>query len=158
MNIPEILLKHGYNYGSGVPCSILKDELKEIGSSSHFNYINAVDEKTALGIVNGFTVGGKKSFLITQNSAVGEVLDLVMSFNRPYNVPLFWIITMRGYEGDTEVHRRAFEFTFDTVWQTLPCWLSTEEDLDEVSSFERALKYHQSFNETVAYLKYKDGV
>jgi len=107
----ETLLKYGITYGSGVPCSIFKDELLEIENDPRFTYVPAVDEATALGVVNGFTLGGKRAFLLTQNSAVGKVADLIASFNIPYDVPLFWIVSLRGVSNDTEVHKRAIPLT-----------------------------------------------
>ncbi len=99
------LRKHNMFYGSGVPCSIFKNELARIEAHKEFTYIPAVDERTAIGLVNGLNVGGKKAFLITQNSAIGTVCDIIGSFNIPYKVPLFWFLSVRGYEEDTEVHK-----------------------------------------------------
>jgi phosphonopyruvate decarboxylase len=104
----KILLKYNFVYGAGVPCSILRRELAEIEDSHEFLYVPAVDEGVALGIVNGFMLADKRAFLLTQNSAVGRVSDLVMSFNTPYKLPLFWVISMRGYDGDTLVHRDSY--------------------------------------------------
>jgi len=104
----KILIENGFCWGAGVPCSILKKEIAEIEDSEEILYIPAVDEGVALGIVNGFMLADKNAFLLTQNSAVGRVADLVMSFNIPYDFPLFWIISMRGYKGDTAVHRSSY--------------------------------------------------
>ncbi len=99
------LRKHNMVYGSGVPCSIFKNELARIEAHKEFTYIPAVDERTAIGLVNGLTVGGQNAFLMTQNSAIGTVCDIIGSFNKPYKVPLFWFLSARGYDKDTLVHK-----------------------------------------------------
>ena len=96
------------NYiASGVPCSILKDLFYDLEFDKH-HYFPCYDEAVALGILNGYTVGGRQGVLITQNSAFGKVIDIVLSFNIPYNVPLIWIMSMRGDYPDTVVHQGSF--------------------------------------------------
>jgi len=101
------LIDGGFLFGAGVPCSLFKKEYKQIEDNKKLLYISAVDEKVALGIVNGFTISNKKAFLITQNSAVGKVLDLVMSFNIPYGIRLMWLLSVRGIGDDTVVHQHS---------------------------------------------------
>lgn len=131
MNLVEELIKNKFLYGVGVPCSILKNIILDLENSDRFMYISAVDEITALGIVNGLTVGGKRSVLITQNSAVGRVLDNVMSFNIPYEVPLLWIISMRGDINDTVVHKPAGKITKQWLRDVGFCWF--EDWFDEIT-------------------------
>lgn len=155
--IVKILLKNNFVYGSGVPCSILKREIAEIEDSGEFFYIPAVDEGVALGIVNGFMLTGKRAFLMTQNSAIGRVADLVMSFNIPYNVPLFWIISMRGYEGDTAVHRSSYVASTRILSAVhFNVWGSYGKD-GEINwkGFEDAIEFYQDTKRNTAFLRYK---
>lgn len=131
MNLVRELIKNKFLYGAGVPCSILKDTIFDLENDNQFTYIPAVDEITALGIVNGLTVGGKRSVLITQNSAIGRVLDNVMSFNVPYEIPLLWIISMRGDVKDTAVHKPAGKLTKRWLRDVGFCWF--EDWSDEVT-------------------------
>jgi len=101
------LINKGFLFGAGVSCSLFKEEYKQIENNKKLLYIPAVDEKVALGFVNGFVLSKKKAFLITQNSAIGEVLDLIMSFNIPYGVKLMWLLSVRGIGSDTVVHRHS---------------------------------------------------
>lgn len=149
----KILLKNNFVYGAGVPCSILKKELAEIEESGEFFYIPAVDEGVALGIVNGFMLAGKKAFLLTQNSAVGRVSDLVMSFNIPYEVPLFWIISMRGYKGDTAVHRSSYVASTRILNS---CGFNVFSVYGKVS-FEEAINFYLTTERNTAFLRYKEN-
>jgi sulfopyruvate decarboxylase TPP-binding subunit len=153
----KILIKNNFVHGSGVPCSILKKEIAEIEDSNEIFYIPAVDEGVALGLVNGFMLAGNKAFLLTQNSAVGRVSDLVMSFNMPYNFPLFWIVSMRGYEGDTAVHRSSYVSSTRilnscgfNVWGSYGSGGKINW-----KGFEDAIEFYQDTKKNTAFLRYK---
>ena len=161
MTCAEVLWKHGIKWASGVPCSIMKKELKEIEQSAGVTWIPAVDEATGLGIVNGLTVGGAGAILMMQNSAMGAVADKLMSFNIPYEVPVFLYITMRGDVGDTVVHKIPFETTeLALINMEFRIFSSEVETLDYALEYYRFrnVGYTDSgkFICPVAYLRYKD--
>ncbi len=153
MMMTKILLKNGFVYGSGVPCSILKKEIAEIEDTQEIFYVPAVDEGVALGLVNGFMLAGKSAFLLTQNSAVGRVADLVMSFNISYDMPLFWIISMRGYNGDTRVHLASYGATY-TILEYLN--FAIFDFRIKGKEFENALNYYIKNKKNTVFLRYKN--
>ena len=106
----------------------------------------------ALGLVNGFMLAGKSAFLLTQNSAVGRVADLVMSFNIPYDTPLFLIVSMRGYKGDTAVHHESYNMTF-TILESLG--FAIFDSRIKGKEFENALKYYISNKKNTVFLRHK---
>ncbi len=93
------LKKTGYTFFAGVPCSILKNLLKEIENDPEISYIPAVRENAALGVASGAYLTGKKPCVLMQNSGLGNIVNAITSFNHIYKIPSLVIMTWRGFEG-----------------------------------------------------------
>ncbi len=93
------LKKYGLTFLSGVPCSIFKKILIEIENDSDFTYIPATREDGALGIATGGYFSGRRSGILIQNSGLGNVVNGLTSLNLIYKIPVFMIISWRGYQG-----------------------------------------------------------
>lgn len=75
-----------YRFFSGVPCEGLKP-LYDNMSPEFMHYIPAVNEKTALGLVNGARLAGTKSAVLMHGDNIIDVINLLLSFNKEYEVP-----------------------------------------------------------------------
>lgn len=95
----EYLKKKGYGFYSGVPCSILKDLLREISAAPGIRYVPAVRENAALGAASGACLAGERSVILMQNSGLGNIVNALTSFNLIYKIPVLMFITWRGLEG-----------------------------------------------------------
>ncbi len=91
------LKKNKFRFFSGVPCSILKPVLNNLPKD--ITYIKAIREDSALGVVSGAYLAGKKSGILIQNSGLGNIINPLTSFNLVYKIPVLLIITWRGYRG-----------------------------------------------------------
>ncbi|MDD5270038.1 MAG: sulfopyruvate decarboxylase subunit alpha [Candidatus Omnitrophica bacterium] len=91
----EGLEKLGYDFFTGVPCSLLGSIIGELGDG----YIPSVREDTALGLAAGAYLGGKKPCVLMQNSGIGYSLNVLTSLNLIYDIPVLLIISFRGFEG-----------------------------------------------------------
>jgi len=95
----KILEEKGYNFFSGVPCSILETVYHELATKSYITYIPAVRENVALGIASGACLMGRKSGILMQNSGLGNIVNTLTSFNLIYKIPVLMFITWRGHMG-----------------------------------------------------------
>lgn len=93
----KTILKSGFSFFSGVPCSILKPVLKNIPVGA--TYVSAVREDCALGVCSGASLAGRKSAILIQNSGLGNITNALTSFNLIYNIPVLLIISWRGEPG-----------------------------------------------------------
>ena len=84
---------------SGVPCSILKSILNYAPTDPQITYIAAPREDVALGIASAAYFSGKLGGIMIQNSGLGNIVNPLTSFNLIYRVPVFMVITWRGYQG-----------------------------------------------------------
>jgi len=65
----------------GVPCSKLKEYITDAE-------IPCTDEGEAMALAAGAWFAGKKPVVYMQNSGLGNIVDVVTSLYKPYNIPL----------------------------------------------------------------------
>lgn len=54
-------------------------------------YVPAVDDLSSLGLVNGAYYSGTKVAIIIQLSCVSHIFNLLVNYNRKYNIPVLII-------------------------------------------------------------------
>ena len=94
-----LLKKNGFNFYTGVPCSILGNIINYLSSNRDFIYIPATREDEAIGIAVGAYMGGKKPVVLMQNSGLGHSINALTSLVLLYKIPILFIISWRGYKG-----------------------------------------------------------
>jgi len=100
----SILKAKGFDFFTGVPCSILKPILNYTGTARGFTYIAATIERDAVGIASGACMAGRNAVLLMQNSGLGNVINPLTSLNMIYGIPVLMIITWRGHGKDAPEH------------------------------------------------------
>ncbi|PAF41423.1 thiamine pyrophosphate-dependent enzyme [Helicobacter sp. 11S02596-1] len=84
----------GFKTASGVPCSLLSPLINY--SLEHMEYLMANDEGSALGIISGMALGGKRGFVLMQNSGLSNALSMLSSFNAIFQVGVLGFVSLRG--------------------------------------------------------------
>lgn len=95
----ELLKEAGYNFFTGVPCSLISDVIILLEKDRQVPYIPAVREDAAIGLAAGAYLGGKIPCVLMQNSGLGQCLNALSSLNLIYKIPCLLIVTWRGYRG-----------------------------------------------------------
>lgn len=98
-NFCRLLKDNGFNFYSGVPCSILKNIISYLSEAEEFTYIPATREDEALGIAVGAYMGGRRPVVLMQNSGLGNSVDALTSLVLLYEIPILLVISWRGYQG-----------------------------------------------------------
>ena len=93
----NLLVAAGYDFFTGVPCSIIGDVILLLEKDARFPYIPAVREDAAVGLAVGAYLGGKNPCVLMQNSGLGQCLNTLTSLNLIYKIPSLLIVTWRGY-------------------------------------------------------------
>ncbi len=102
------LLRHGFGPFTGVPCSLVKDLIRQIEQSDESDYFIATCEGEAMGLSGGFALAGKKPVAIMQNDGFGNAVNPLTSLQLLYHLPVLLIITWRaepGSQPDAPQHR-----------------------------------------------------
>jgi sulfopyruvate decarboxylase subunit alpha len=93
-----LLRDRGFDFFSGVPCSLPGPIIHHLTCNKGFQYVPATREDEALGIAVGAYMGGKKPVVLMQNSGLGNSIDALTSLVLLYRVPVLLIISWRGFE------------------------------------------------------------
>jgi len=148
----------GFSLGTGVPCSYFKDLLLAINEYNDILYVPATREDEAVGIACGFSLGGKKAFVIMQNSGFANIGDSLTSLVQLYKVPLLIFISYRGLKDDDDLpeHSLMGKVTEDVLRAyKIPYWILMEDRWKAI--LEKAL-YKMTQTSLPVCLLVKNGV
>jgi phosphonopyruvate decarboxylase len=95
----DTLERHGYNFFTGVPCSLFEGVTRILDAEPRYGYVSAVREDSALGIAAGAYFGGRQPVVLMQNSGLGVSANAVVSLNQIYDIPLLIVVSWRGENG-----------------------------------------------------------
>jgi len=83
----QALIDSGYDFFTGVPCSIIGNLITTLTDRSDITYIPAVREDAAVGVASGAYMAGKIPVVLMQNSGIGQCLNTLTSLNLIYKLP-----------------------------------------------------------------------
>ncbi len=93
------LKAEGYDFFTGVPCSLLKGVIRRFDAEPAWGYVSAVREDSAVGLAAGAWMAGRKPAVFLQNSGLGVCLNALVSLNVIYEIPALLVVTWRGQGG-----------------------------------------------------------
>jgi len=100
----EILKSRRITFCSGVPDSTFTNIFQDMLDDPDINYVSAVREDVALGIVSAAYFNNEIGAVIMQNSGIGNIVNPLTSFNLMYKIPALIIVGWRGYSDDAPEH------------------------------------------------------
>ena len=93
------LRDEGYDFYTGVPCSLLRGVFHRLETDAAFDYVPAVREDSAVGLAAGAHLAGRRPVVLMQNSGLGVCLNALASLNLIYEIPSLVIASWRGQDG-----------------------------------------------------------
>ena len=110
--LADRLCGHGFDFFTGVPCSLIEDLIAVLERGQHGPYVAAVREDAAVGVAAGAWFGGKAPVVLMQNSGLGTSLNALASLSLMYGLPALLVVTWRGHQGkDAPEHILTGEIT-----------------------------------------------
>lgn len=88
--------RRGFALASGVPCSYFAGPI-EVLSRREAGYVGAANEGAALAIAVGAALGGSRSYVMLQNSGLGNLVNPLTSLAMSYDVPVLCFVSLRGF-------------------------------------------------------------
>ena len=135
-----------------VPCKQLAGVIDAIDQNPDIYHIPSNKEDEGMGICAGAFMGGKRSAIIMQNTAIGVTVNTLVTLTQYYRMPLPMLISYRGELGEPvacqvemAVHTKAL-----LAQLHIPTYhFHKEQDADELDAI---LKYCFMCNKPVAIL------
>lgn len=100
----DALKKEGFNFFTGVPCSLLGALIENLEKDRKTPYLPAVREDSALGMASGTYLAGRLPVVLMQNSGLGYSLNVLTSLNLIYKIPILCLVGFRGFGPDAPEH------------------------------------------------------
>jgi phosphonopyruvate decarboxylase len=94
-----LLEAQGYDFFSGVPCSLIESLIAALETHPRLPYVPAVREDVAVGLAAGAWLGGRRPVVLMQNSGLGTSMNALVSLSLMYRLPALLLVTWRGYAG-----------------------------------------------------------
>ncbi len=94
------LIKNKIEFVTTVPCKQLAGVINDIESSEGIYHIPSNKEDEGMGLCAGAYMGGKRSAIIMQNTAIGVTINTLVTLIQYYNIPLPMLISYRGEIGE----------------------------------------------------------
>ena len=91
--------RHGFDFFTGVPCSLIEDLIAVLERGTRAPYVAAVREDAAVGVAAGAWFGGRRPVVLMQNSGLGTSLNALASLSLMYGLPVLLVVTWRGFGG-----------------------------------------------------------
>jgi phosphonopyruvate decarboxylase len=91
--------RHGFDFFTGVPCSLIEDLIAVLERGDRAPYVAAVREDAAVGVAAGAWFGGRRPVVLMQNSGLGTSLNALASLSLMYGLPVLLVVTWRGFGG-----------------------------------------------------------
>ena len=93
-------IKNRIEFVTTVPCKQLAGVIDEIEASTNIYHIPSNKEDEGMGLCAGAYMGGKRSAIIMQNTAIGVTINTLATLIQYYNIPLPMLISYRGEIGE----------------------------------------------------------
>ena len=95
----DLLERLGYNFFTGVPCSLFTGVTRILDAEPRYGYLSAVREDSAMGIAAGAYFGGRQPVVFMQNSGFGVSINALVSLHQIYEIPALLVVSWRGQGG-----------------------------------------------------------
>ena len=94
------LVSNEVEFVTTVPCKQLAGVIDEIDRSDAMYHIPSNKEDEGMGLCAGAFMGGKRSAIIMQNTAIGVTINTLVTLIQYYHIPLPMLISYRGELGE----------------------------------------------------------
>ncbi len=94
------LIQNEIKFVTTVPCKQLAGVIDEIDAAADIQHVPANKEDEGMGLCAGAYMGGKRSAIVMQNTAIGVTINTLVTLIQYYNIPLPMLISYRGELGE----------------------------------------------------------
>jgi len=98
--IVEDLVSHRVEFVTTVPCKQLAGMIERVDAHPDIYHIPSNKEDEGMGLCAGAFMGGKRSAIVMQNTAIGVTINTLVTLTQFYRLPLPMIISYRGELGE----------------------------------------------------------
>ena len=146
------LKEAGLDFFVSVPCRLIDGLIRLIKEDETIIYTPVTREEEGIGILSGAALAGKRPAILMQNSGLGNSINAVCSLTNYYGLPIVFIISHRGTEGEIIDAQRPMGSVTKQLLETagVPCLeIKSRENL---AKLDKSIKESLAANQSIAFL------
>ncbi|MCY4543072.1 MAG: sulfopyruvate decarboxylase subunit alpha [Rhodobacteraceae bacterium] len=98
--IVQCLVGNGVQFITSLPCKQLAGVIDLVEREPGMRHVPCTREDEGLGMCVGAHLGGRKSAILMQNTALGVIVNAIATLVQYYHVPVPMIVSHRGEVGE----------------------------------------------------------
>ncbi len=98
--IVDDLAKNKIKFVTTVPCKQLAGVIAKVEKNNRIMHVPSNKEDEGMGLCAGAYMGGSRSCIIMQNTAIGVTINTLATLIQYYQIPLPMLISYRGEVGE----------------------------------------------------------
>ncbi len=146
------LVDNDISFVTTVPCKQLAGVIDAIDAHKDIIHVPSNKEDEGMGLCAGAFMGGKRSAIIMQNTAIGVTVNTLATLIQYYRMPLPMLISYRGELGEPVACQVEMAVHTKAILSQLNIPTYHFHDEDDVNELDKILKYTYMCNKPVAIL------
>jgi len=132
--IHHLFVDLGVDFASGVPCGVLRHIIENFDNNKRILHVPANRESEAVGLAAGAYFASRIPVVYMQNSGLFAASNDIASLLIPYKIPIFFIVSYRGCEGEDAVQHLATGRATETLLHSfnLPFVIFEKHNLNDL--------------------------
>ena len=98
--LADALIANDVSFVTSVPCKQLGGVIEAVDAADGIIHVPSNKEDEGMGLCAGAWMGGRRSAIIMQNTAIGVTVNALATLIQYYNIPLPMLISYRGEVGE----------------------------------------------------------
>lgn len=150
--IVKDFIKNRIEFVTTVPCKQLAGVIDKVEDAEEIFHIPSNKEDEGIGLCSGAFMGGKRSAIIMQNTAIGVVINTLATLTQYYRMPLPMLISYRGELGEPVACQVEMAVHTKALLQQLHIPTYHFHHEEDVAELDNILAYTFMCNKPVAIL------
>lgn len=146
------LVGNNIQFVTSVPCKQLAGVIEELEHRDDLLHVPCNKEDEGMGLCAGAYMGGKRSAIIMQNTALGVVFNTLSTLIQFYQIPLPMLISYRGELGEKVACQVEMALHTKAMLAQLHIPTYHFHHGDQISEFDAILKHAFMSNKPTAIL------
>ena len=146
------MVNNGIEFITTVPCKQLGGVIEEAENHNSIHHVPCNKEDEGMGLCAGAFMGGKRSAIIMQNTALGVTTNALATLIQFYHIPLPMLISYRGELGEKVACQVEMALHTKAMLNQMLIPTYHFHKQDDVEELDKILKYTFMANKPVAIL------
>ena len=144
--IADELSKSGISLVASLPDDWVADLIKVVEADDRFTHVPVNREESAVGLCSGTYFSETLSAAVMGASGMLTCVYAITKINYTYELPMFFLVSMRGAIGDTAKYQVSNGIYFLDVLDTIDLPYKVVEARDQLAEIPRVHRHSRVYN------------